>query len=552
MSSGVEEPEETEYLDDSFTQQALRDLRVARRKNRLLDIHWSDALYRVYVIIIGVGGLSWWVTTELGTHDGSASRNLAAFQRGPAIVGLTISIGALMALRSGSRGGPLAIEATDLHYVLQAPIDRGITLRRPLIHQLRRGLVTGVIVGLIAGRMAMSFFPGSAVVWMGLGALSGGAVGAALLALAATTCGLQMSVQSASGVGLALVAWSAIDVFFRTATSPFAVVGRAPLWALSGVVEGETWPIGGSTAGLVMLCVLTIGAILAAFRRVGGVRLEQVDRRAALVGQLRFAASTQDLRAVMLLRRQLTSERSRATPLFAVPSRSGAERAVLVRGMRSVARWPNGRITRSALLATVAGLASRATWEGVYPLVAVAGLAMFVLGLDAVEPLAQDADHIEILAMLPRHRGRLANRQLIVPAVVVGLFGVFAAAVATLSGPLFSGGVISSELFFGSVIVSLLTSVAATAGAGLSVAMGPPSLLVMLQTPELGMARTMLAPGMAVGGVAAPLLWGIATLHTKNMASAFPGIFRGGMAVAFVCYFALTWLTDGGIRDPKI
>ena len=39
---------------------ALKEMRAARRKRRLTDVHWVDALYRVYVLAIGVGGLVWY------------------------------------------------------------------------------------------------------------------------------------------------------------------------------------------------------------------------------------------------------------------------------------------------------------------------------------------------------------------------------------------------------------------------------------------------------------------------------------------------------------
>jgi len=58
-----------------------------------------------------------------------------------------------------------------------------------------------------------------------------------------------------------------------------------------------------------------------------------------------------------------------------------------------VLRWPAARMARLALLGGVAGLALRGAWTGTTPLVLLAGVAMFLAGLDAVEPLAQEVDH---------------------------------------------------------------------------------------------------------------------------------------------------------------
>ncbi|MET0882200.1 MAG: hypothetical protein ABWZ14_11670, partial [Acidimicrobiales bacterium] len=116
---------------------ALADLRSARRRKRVADIHWIDALYQVYlaalVSLAAVLLLSSWIGGErLGPL-----RTAQVLHDGPDIVGVGVALAILIGLRSGARGGPLAIEPADARHVLLAPIDRALALRSPALHQLR-------------------------------------------------------------------------------------------------------------------------------------------------------------------------------------------------------------------------------------------------------------------------------------------------------------------------------------------------------------------------------------------------------------------------------
>ena len=525
--------------------EALRALRAARRRNRLADIHWSDALYRVYVVVVGVGIMVWWLASQLGKRHVSAHAQLTVLDRGPAVVGLVMSVLLAAAARSGGRGGPLAIEAADLAHVLQAPVPRRAALTRPFVHQLRRGLVTGAIAFGVAGRLSIPFLPGNPFAWVGVAALVGGLFGVSWMSLATVVSSRRMSAAVATVLGLAIIGWSALDVGFDRVTSPLSFVGGLGVSPL-GRPRIAAW-----TGGLA-LSVLAVGLLAFALRSVGGVLLEKVERRAALVGQLRFAVSTQDLRAVLLLRRQLTAEHSRGKPWFSVPGWSDANGAVYSRSLRSVARWPLGRVVRVLLCAVVAGLACRAAWEGALPVVLIAGIAVFIAGLDATEALSQDADHPAILAMLPRHRGRLANRQVVVPVAVLFLFGLIGGAAGALGGPLFGGSLpAGGGQFVAAAVLALIGAATGTVGAAVSVAMGPPSLATMLTTPELAYGRSMLAPGLPLLGLAIPLIWARSTAHATLKPSAIPGLVRGTLIAAILTYAAVLWLTDGGIRDPN-
>jgi hypothetical protein len=175
-------------------------------------------------------------------------------------------------------------------------------------------------------------------------------------------------------------------------------------------------------------------------------------------------------------------------------------------------------------------------------------LAGFLAGLDAVEPLSQDADHPNLLASYPRHRGRLANRQVIVPAVVLSLVGVVAALVVTLLFSLFTNDGATGSYVAMAVLVGVLWGVAGAVAAAVSVAVGPPSFMVMVQTPEIAFLRTIASPGVSVATTAAPLLFARAALHHHDLPVA-AGIRGVVLGIVFV-YGALTVLTSGGVREP--
>ncbi|MGH9183761.1 MAG: hypothetical protein ACRDZ9_08170 [Acidimicrobiales bacterium] len=162
-----------------------------------------------------------------------------------------------------------------------------------------------------------------------------------------------------------------------------------------------------------MAAVAATGA--AGLALVGGVSLEAARRRAGLVGQIRFAVTLYDLRTVMLLRRQLAQERARGRPWLALPPGVGARFPVMARDWRGLLRFPAVRVARMGALGAVAGLAMRGVWSGTTPLLAVAAVVLFVVALDAIEPLSQDADRPYRWAPLPVRDGALLLRHLAAP-----------------------------------------------------------------------------------------------------------------------------------------
>ncbi len=98
-------------VDTEATTGALHDLRQARRHNRIQNIHWIDALYRVYVTAL-VGAIAViFAAGKLPDEKLSQASLDKLVDQGPAALGLLIAVAVAFGLRSGGRGGPLTLEA---------------------------------------------------------------------------------------------------------------------------------------------------------------------------------------------------------------------------------------------------------------------------------------------------------------------------------------------------------------------------------------------------------------------------------------------------------
>ncbi|MGI8800824.1 MAG: hypothetical protein ACR2KV_01425, partial [Solirubrobacteraceae bacterium] len=254
--------------------------------------------------------------------------------------------------------------------------------------------------------------------------------------------------------------------------------------------------------------------------------------------QLRFAVTMQDGRTVILLRRQRAAEGPRRRPWLRLAGGGGP---VWRRDWQGVLRWPAVRVLRLAALGAVAGAAAAAAWAGTAALVAVAGLALLVAALDAVEGLAQEADHPTRSSMLPVARRVLILRHLAVPAAV--MVGVAAVGVAAASG-LAAGGGVGSALAVG-LVAAVPAAVAAVSAAALSIDLGP--AVNPLEYGPMGNAK---AAARAVGP---PLLAVVGTLPVLDAraavdagGSAVVGAAPGALVILALAGGAAAWLRRGG------
>jgi hypothetical protein len=342
----------------------------------------------------------------------------------------------------------------------------------------------------------------------------GGLVTAGALGLALVASGRRLGRGVASGLAFAVVAWSAVDLALGTVTSPATFLGQAALW-----------PMEWQPSGLVGVMVVPV-FVVAGLAVVGGYSLEAAERRATLAGQLRFAATLRDLRTVVVLRRQLSQEQPRERPWAGLPRWPAA--AGWRRGWHCLLRFPILRLVRLAVLGAAAGAALAGVWRGTTPLVAAAGVALYIAGLDAVEPIGQELDHPDRRDSYPRRAGSLYVSELGPPLVLMAAVGLIAGGV--MAAWIGSGSAVEAGLVDG-----VLAGWCGLAGATISVVQGPPPLFSpagSLMPPEIAGARAVIRvawpvlvatagvlpvlaarpraqghnPAGVVGGLAAPVL----------------------------------------------
>src|SRR4051812_2189931 len=396
----------TATVHTSLAEDVLADLRRTRRAHRAADVDVFESLYRAYLtaIVLGIGVLL--LSGITGDTRLGAKAVERVRQHGPAAVGLAAAVVTAIGLRSGGRGGPLVIEAADVRHVLLSPVDRSVALRGPAVRQLRFAAFAGLVAGSIAGMLAFRRLPGTPGFWVLCGAAFGAL--AALLAVGAGTLmsGLRLGRIVANLLALVVVAWSVADLLTHHTTSPLTLLGRLAIW-----------PLHFDALALIGAALAPIAAV-AGVLVVGGTSLEAAERRASLAGQMRFAATLQDIRTVIVLRRQLAQERPRNRPWIRLRAQAYPRFPVWRRGWHGILRWPLSRVVRLTVLAIVAGLCVAEAWRNTPPLIVLAGLALFVAGLDAVEPLAQDVDHPDRTSSYPVDLGDLQFRQIAPSALV--------------------------------------------------------------------------------------------------------------------------------------
>lgn len=478
---------------------ALAALQRARRRRRLAKVDRFDSLYRAYLTGF-LGSLGVVLLSNIaGDQKASPSEMALLLRRGPGVLGVLLVVCVAVGVRSGGRGGPLALAAADVRHVLLAPVDRAVALRRPALRQLRTGAFAGAVAGGVIGVNASHRLPRLALAWVGIGMAVGLVTALAAFGAALVVGGSRVGRRGSGLLALLLLAWSALDITGDLSTSPFTLLGSLALTPLRFHVL--------DLLGLGLLVLVPLG-----MAAVGGTSLEAAEDRSRLVGQMKFGATLGDVRTVLVLRRQLAQEQPRSRPWvpFALPalrlaapgvspprpaagttgaSRAGAVAApglrlptgvVVRRSVWGLLRWPIGRIARLLVLAAGAGIAVCGAWNGTKALLVPAGLCAYIAALDAVEPMAQQLDHPDRSESVPRVAGQLRVKLLIVPVVVVALLGLvavgFAIAVGAPAGLAVNVG----------VPTALAAALMACCGAAVSTINGPDfSTSSVLMSPEV-------------------------------------------------------------------
>ena len=459
------------------------------------------------------------LSSVIGDTPLTAAQTADLLQHGPAWLGVLASFVVAVGLRSGSFGGPLALERPEVRHVLLAPVDRTAALRAPAIRRLRFLLFVGSVTGAIAGQLAHHRIEGATAAWIahrcaGRRHARHARRGRGVRGQRAATCGPGW--PPCSG-------WCIVGL---SVANGLGTIGWGP-----GEPFGELvlWPLEWSALGLVPIA-LAIVLVAVGLARLGHTSLEAAERRSHLVGQLRFAATMQDLRTVVVLRRQLALELPRLRPWIRVRSRPGGRFPVLTRGVQGLLRWPGARVARLGLLGVLAGLALRGAWAGTTPLIVLAGVAMFVAGLDTVEALAQEVDHPSRRDSSPLDPGLIHLRHVPMGVAAQALVAAIAAAAAAAPGghalPASVAAVVGVSMALGAAagaIVSVLSGPASTGGSwsmappeaqGMRLAFRsawPPALAVIGTLPVLA-ARSAVESGDPADGPALTATLGVAVV----------------------------------------
>ena len=401
---------------------ALRQLRRTRQLHRLGNIEWFEAAYRVYLLGIFGGGSVLWISSSVKDTTVSPTEAADFAAHAPAILGLLACVALLAGLRGGAQGGPIALEAADVAHVMLSPVDRRRALIRPATQRVRSAVFSGAAAGAIVGQLAGRRMPGSLLAWAGGGALFAGTCALVWAASALLAHTLRLPRWIATFAGITVVAWQAVAVA-RHIPGPGTSTGSLGLW---GWRQHAT--------DLVAVGVASAATIVG-FTLLRRISLEALARRSALVAQLRFAVTMQDLRTVVLLRRQLNQEHARRRAWIRLrPAHDpGFATTVWRRGWHGLLRFPLTRLVRLATLAAAIGVLQAAAVRGTTPAVLGSALLGFVLGLEVMEPLSQEVDQPDYNDSYPVERGELMVRHLAAPLVALVPCAVVTAAAAVLT-----------------------------------------------------------------------------------------------------------------------
>ncbi len=517
----------TDTLALERSMEAVRDLRRRRRRKRIAEVDWLDAAYHAYVAGIVGTVVVLFLSSLVGDSELTASGVANVREHGPAAIGLIAALALAAGLRSGSRGGPLALEPAEVRFVLLAPVDRRGALRSPVLRQLRFALFVGAVVGAVAGQLAVRRLPGTPLAWVASGAIAGALIAVLFVGAALSASGWRLPSPAATLLGALVITWAALDLA-EIVPGPTSTIGSIALWPL------RTHPID-------LLGAIGIAALLAlGMRSLGGLSVESAERRTSLVGQLRFAVTVQDLRTVIVLRRQLAQDRPRVKPWIHL-RRVGRRLPVWRHDWQGVFRFPAARIGRLALLAVAAGLCVRATWAGTTPLVIVGGLALFIAAIDAFEPLAQQVDQADLSSALPVDTGTLLVRHLACGAIVMVVVTIVAALVGVLVDP-------STTAFQIAAVMVVPAALAAGSGGVASVVMGAPAPAPegnQLLPPEVAGMKIVLRAVwpilLALIGLAPIVIARVANQHDADPVAAAAavgavGVIAGGGTAVWVRY----------------
>ena len=360
-------------------------------------------------------------------------------------------------LRNGTEGGPVSIESADVRHVLLAPISRTRVLLRP-IGQRVRSVAFSLGLGLaVVGQLVAREIDGSRAAWAASGALFGAMLAAFYVGAAVVAHALRVPRWVASlALGRARLAWQAVVAWGSWTDDPPGwqrigpgnLPGSVLFWGIRTAASTSLhWPLRSDSSephsASVVDCGCSRSSVVANSCRSCVSRPRCRTSAPWCCSAVRSAPSrserTRGSRPASVTapprRQRHRRSRSGVRTRTAGPATPRFPTFVWRRGVAALSRLPASRLLRMAGLAAVAGASASLTITSSWLfLVALVG-AVFLLGLEAVEPLAQEVDRPDLADAMPVPRGWLFAHHLVAPAGLLALTAMIGAAAATALQP---------------------------------------------------------------------------------------------------------------------
>ena len=439
----TEEPvEETgDWTDETLT--LLRALRAPHRRSRAGQIGY--AVYSVVLLVMSWGGLfsiGLFANASMGAdYTGDGPQLLAALP--PAVCALSLGL-MLVVARDALWRGPVVAPRATVDWLLMQPVRPARVLRPWFWVSCVIALVPGVLAA-AAAAVALGLMckvsPAAAFGW----ALIGGVC----VPLLATACAVAVECSPTAARWVRrLTPVVAVSVVLLSVQSVLAAMGHrsVPLerielwsgpwgWAAAAGLHPTSAALPGGWVAALLLVLLTLVAMVLAFRSAGRVPLGSLRLRARTAAGVAAALRTAELRSARLVLAQ-SDQKGRKVRLR-IPPPQRPQLIVPWRDLTALLRAPS-RFGR-AVLFTVPALALvvpavQARGADRLGLTALAVLLGYLGVTQLAEPVRVEADDPRRAGWSPYPYAKLMLRHAVVPATASVLLMVVGAAVATAFG----------------------------------------------------------------------------------------------------------------------
>ena len=291
--------------------------------------------------------------------------------------GGALAVAVALGLRTSLRGGGVVLPAESI-YALLAPIPRANVVRPALRRACGPALIVGAVAGVFVGFAVITTTTVDLRLWILLNVVLSVAGGIMFVFAGALPAALSRSRAGAQVALVTALAWPLLDWLLGVTTFPGTL--------LASVLHA---PDRGAAISLIGLAASAAGFAYA-WRRAPSIDLETAARRATRSKSIRLALSLGDPAAAILIRQDLAGEQPRAAPWLRLRGSSPTLLGAFgQRHLRSVLRWPWGRLARTFVLSVAAAASLYFAAGGAAPLLPVAAVLLWLAMLEFGEPLLQ-------------------------------------------------------------------------------------------------------------------------------------------------------------------